>query len=101
MNDERVTRSKLPDRSGDEWHPTFVGNPDDLTTGKRRIREWSDEVHDGGDAELSPNGSDVTHRRVHERSEHEDDPRVAERRHHHWDGDLDGDSQRLEHVSAT
>jgi hypothetical protein len=48
----------------------------------------------------SPNGSDVAHRRMHQRREHEHDPRVAECLLHHLYRHLDLYSERLENVGA-
>ena len=74
---------------------------DDLAPCPGGIGEGPDDVHHRRDRELPPHRTDVTHRRVHERSEHENDPRVSQRSLHHRHWNLDRYSKCLEDVGTS
>ena len=69
--------SSSAQRAGHQREAARIRDADDLTSGMRRIRQRADHVHHRLHAKLATHGSHVPHRRMHERREHEDDPRVA------------------------
>ncbi len=77
VDHQRVRRSKPQQAFGHGLGLVTIGHADHLTTSPGRIRQWPDQIHDGGNPKFTPDCRHMAHGRVIVRREQKDDPDVA------------------------
>ena len=68
-------RFQTPDDDGEQ---PGVRDSDHLPTDSGGIREGAEDIHDGGDPQLAADRPYMTHRRMEEWREHEDDSHLRQ-----------------------
>src|SRR5687767_2014603 len=100
MDDESVFVAELLECTGDQLEQAAVRDSNHLSPCAGRIGEGTEQVHNGGHAELATDRANVLHGRVQQGREHEDDARVLEDGRHLLRSELNGHTERSEYIGA-
>jgi hypothetical protein len=100
VHDPGVDRPVAPERLDHPLGERRVGDADDLAADASRIRHRTEQVEHGRDADLAPRRGREAERRVERRGEAEADAGGPDAVRDPVGRQLDGDTERLEHVGG-
>ena len=101
VHDQRMGMAQLLKGPDHERHQGRIGHAHQLPSDAGRVGERPEDVHHGGEAELPAHRPHVPHCRMKKGGEHEDESDLLEHGGHLFRGELDANTERLEHVGAS